>query len=173
MLVKGRTPLTDEPENSEPVSDLIPQSGRVVGIDYGTVRIGIAISDPGQSIASPMEILQSRGDQGNAKYFRSLILEESPVGFVVGLPLHMSGESSGKSREAVAFGRWLRQLTGLPVAFTDERYSTAMAKEICRQLGLSGSKRKAHLDKIAAQVILASWLERLDRQEDSPGSIED
>jgi len=85
----------------------------------------------------------------------------------------MSGDQSKKSREAVAFGQWLRDVTSLPVAWNDERYSTAMAKEICQQLGLSGAKRKDHLDKIAAQVILSSWLERKDRTEDQSGSLED
>ena len=165
--------MSDELENRDPVSEMIPIKGRVIGIDYGTVRIGIAVSDPGQSIASPLEIWQSRGEKANAKYFKALVQQESPAGFVVGLPLHMSGDSSGKSREAVAFGVWLRKLTALPVAFADERYSTAMAKEICQQLGLSGNKRKAHLDKIAAQVILASWLERQDRQQSPRESIED
>jgi putative Holliday junction resolvase len=163
---------TDE-ESLEPNSDLIPQSGRVVGIDFGTARIGVAISDPGQSIASPMEIRQVQNPESDAKYFQQIAKVEQPAGFVVGLPLHMSGDQSKKSQEAVAFGQWLREVTGLPVAWHDERYSTAMAKEVCQQLGLSGAKRKAHLDKIAAQVILSSWLERKDRTGDQAESLED
>ena len=151
-------------ESPSPNSDSIPTAGRVIGVDFGTARIGIAISDPGQSIASPLEIRQVQNPSSDGKYFQKLVAVEQPVGFVVGLPLHMSGDESKKSREAVAFGRWLRETTGLPVTFNDERFSTAMAKEICAQLGLKGPKRKAHLDKIAAQVILASWLERGDRE---------
>lgn len=146
-----------------PACDPIPESGRVLGIDFGTSRIGVAVSDPGQSIASPLEIRQVQGVQADSKYFQKLVATENAVGFVVGLPIHMSGDESKKSREAVAFGKWLREVTELPVTFNDERYSTSMAKEICSQLGLKGPKRKAHLDKIAAQVILASWLEREDR----------
>ena len=154
-------------------SDEIPSSGRVLGIDFGTARIGIAVSDPGQTIASPLEIRQAQTRESDGKYFEKLVKSEQAIGLVVGLPVHMSGDESKKSREAVAFGQWLRELTELPVAFHDERYSTAMAKEICQQLGLKGSKRKAHLDKIAAQVILASWLERVDRNDDTMGSMDD
>ena len=165
--------MSVDEESPGPNSDSIPEAGRVIGIDFGTARIGVAISDPGQSIASPMEIRQVQNPDSDGKYFRKLVELEQPVGFIVGLPLHMSGDASKKSREAVAFGRWLREVTGLPVAWNDERYSTAMAKEICQQLGLSGPKRKAHLDKIAAQVILSSWLERKDRAEDQAQSLED
>ena len=162
-----------EANPSAPDCDPVPESGRVLGIDFGTSRIGIAVSDPGQSIASPLEIRQVQGRESDGKYFEKLVAAEQATGFVVGLPVHMSGDESGKSREAVAFGQWLREVTGLPVTFNDERYSTAMAKEICSQLGLKGPKRKAHLDKIAAQVILASWLERDDRENPELSSIDE
>ena len=156
--------MSENEKSTSPVCDFIPESGRILSIDFGTARIGVAVSDPGQSIASPLEIRQVQGAEQDGKYFQKLVDAEQAVGFVVGLPVHMSGDESKKSREAVAFGRWLRETTGLPVTFNDERFSTAMAKEICAQLGLKGPKRKAHLDKIAAQVILASWLERGDRE---------
>ena len=160
--------MNNPEESATPRQEPIPESGRVLGIDFGTARIGVAVSDPGQSIASPLEIRQVQNQESDGRYFQKLVKEERAVGFVVGLPVHMSGDASKKSREAVAFGKWLRELTGIPVAFNDERYSTAMAKDICAQLGLKGPKRKAHLDKIAAQVILASWLERDDRNSCEP-----
>lgn len=158
--------------NGAPESDRIPTTGRIAGIDFGTVRIGVAISDPGQSIASPLEIHNVQNRQLDGKYFQGLVKTEQLVGFVIGLPIHMSGDQSKKSREAIAFGHWLREQTGQPIAWSDERYSTAMAKEICREMGLNGAKRKAHLDKIAAQVILASWLERFDRSDDQTFSLD-
>jgi len=160
-----------ENDEAAPVSDQIPPEGRVLGIDFGTVRIGVAICDPGQSIASPLETRQVTSREKDAQWFRSQAETESAVGFVVGLPVHMSGDPSQKSREAVAFGVWLRETTGLPVAWIDERYSTAMAKEICAQLGLKGDKRKKHLDRIAAQVILSAWIENGRSGEDQPGEI--
>ena len=112
----------------------IPSSGRVCGVDYGTVRIGIAISDPGQSIASPLETYNRRTQALDAQYFQQLAKAEELVGFVVGLPVHMSGDASEKSVEAVKFGAWVFEQTEIPVAWVDERYSTAMAREMLLSL---------------------------------------
>lgn len=155
-------------------SERIAASGRLGGIDYGTVRIGVAISDPGQSIASPLDVYQVRSPDLNAKYFQRLAEAEKLVGWVVGLPVHMSGDPSEKSREAIVFGKWLSQQTELPVVWVDERYSTARAREILNQSNLSGKKRKAQLDKIAAQVLLTTYLDGdRDRVVLQPESIED
>jgi putative Holliday junction resolvase len=86
-------------------------------------------------------------------------MTERIVGFIVGLPVHMSGDASQKSGEAIAFGNWLRDQTSIPVAWIDERYTTAMAREVLSQSGLSGKKRKAQLDKLAAQILLSVYLE--------------
>ncbi len=165
--------MSDSNESSAPDADPIPPNGRIIGVDFGTRRIGVAISDPGQSIASPLEIRHSQNQQSDGEWFLKLVEREKAVGFVVGLPVHMSGDQSQKSREAIEFGRWLGDLTGLPISWQDERYSTATAKEICAQLGLRGDKRKAHLDKIAAQVILSSWLEREKRDDSKADSLLD
>lgn len=147
----------------------IPDSGRLAGIDFGTVRIGVAISDPGQRLASPYEIYNRRSDSKDAAYFVQLGKDEQLVGFVVGLPVHMSGDESQKSKEAREFGIWLQQTTGLPVDWVDERYSTAMAKEILSQSNMSPKKRKAQLDKLAAQILLTTYLESNSR--DAPGEL--
>jgi len=137
----------------------IPTKGRLGGVDYGTVRIGVAISDPSQMLASPLEVYQARGAALDAKYFKQLVKTENLVGWVVGLPIHLSGQASDKSREATVFGNWLAAETGLPVVWVDERFSTARAREILNESNLSGKKRKAQLDKIAAQVLLTTFLE--------------
>ncbi len=137
----------------------IPHAGRLAGVDFGTVRVGVAISDPRQTIASPLEVYTRRSEKLDAKFFVELVAAEQIVGFVVGLPVHMSGEASEKSREAVVFGNWLAIATGVPVTWFDERYTTAMAREILNQSKLSGKKRKAQLDKLAAQVLLSAFLE--------------
>ena len=146
---------------SEPIP--VPTAGRLVGIDFGTVRVGVAICDEDQRIASPYETYTRRNEQLDAKYFVSLVAETNAAGFVVGLPLHMSGDESEKSGEARAFGAWLNLTTGLPVDWIDERYSTAFAKEMLAAGNLTAKQRKARLDKIAAQAILAAYLES-DRQ---------
>jgi putative holliday junction resolvase len=90
-------------------------AGRVAGIDYGTVRIGIAISNPERTIASPLENYTRRGPEQDAQRFRRLVEEEGVVLFVVGLPIHLDGGESQKSLEARQFGQWLHEATGVPV----------------------------------------------------------
>ena len=149
----------------EPISDNspgqpLPQQGRLGGIDFGTVRVGIAISDPGQTIATPLEVLNRRSEELDRQYFLKLVQVEQLVGFVVGLPVHMSGDASAKSKQAIEFGTWLSEVTSLPVDYIDERYTTAAAREMLNKTALSGKKRKAMLDKLAAQIILTGYLDR-------------
>ena len=139
----------------------LPTSGRLLGIDFGTVRVGIAICDENQSIASPLETYNRRNERLDAKYFQQLVAENSIVGIVVGLPLHMSGDESAKSAEAREYGNWLQTTTGAPVGWIDERYSTAFAREMLSGSNLSAKKRKARLDKVAAQAILMAYLESI------------
>lgn len=159
---------TDEPvrQPSQPAdtsSDLderpLPLTGRLAGIDYGTVRIGVAICDPGQVFSSPHENYNRRVERHDASYFVELVKQESIVGFVVGLPIHISGDESEKSREARAFGKWLQTITELPVNFYDERYTSAHAEEQLMAAKLTKKRRKARLDMLAAQLILKSFLD--------------
>ena len=84
-------------------------SGRIAGIDFGTVRIGIAVSDPRQTISSPYENYTRKDPAQDARRFQKLVLEEEIVQFVVGLPIHLDGNESAKSLEARDFGKWLEQ----------------------------------------------------------------
>ena len=106
----------------------LPTSGRLIGIDFGTVRIGVAISDGDQKIASPLETYTRRNETLDAEYFVRLVQQEHVVGFVVGLPIHMSGDESEKSIEARQFGTWLAEAAGKPVTWIDERFTTAFAR---------------------------------------------
>lgn len=154
---------------------LLPTPGRLAGIDFGTVRIGVAICDPGRTLASPYENYSRRTPLLDSQYFQRLAKEERLVGFVVGLPVHMSGEESAKSQEARGFGVWLTEQTKLPVAFHDERLSSSIAEEMLQQAGLTKKGRKERLDKLAAQIILASYLERAVNSmlRDVTGPLED
>jgi putative Holliday junction resolvase len=141
------------------MTDDFPTTGRLAGIDYGTVRIGVAVCDADRILASPLETYH-RGTVGNdADYFRRLVHEERLVGFVVGLPVHGGGQESQKSIEARQFGRWLGEQTGLPVRFQDERYTSVFAERSLLDAGLTKKRRKQRLDKLAAQAILAAYLE--------------
>ncbi len=103
--------------------------GRVAGIDFGTARIGIAISDPGRSIASPYENYTRRGPQQDARRMRRLVEEERVTLFVVGLPVHLDGRESQSSSRARDFGQWLHEVTRVPVEFCDERFSSVEAEQ--------------------------------------------
>ena len=102
------------------MSDEFPQEGRIAGIDYGSVRIGIAISDPQRILSSPYENYTRRDTQSDAAFFRQLANEERIVAWIVGLPVHSSGDESQKSIEAREFGEWLSEVTGRPVRYYDE-----------------------------------------------------
>ena len=106
----------------------MPQ-GRVAGIDYGTVRIGIAVSDPQRRIASPYENYTRRDKAQDQRRFQRLVEEEQIALFVVGLPVHLDGNESKKSAEARQFGRWLSEVTGVPVEFYDERFTSHEAEQ--------------------------------------------
>lgn len=133
--------------------------GRIAGIDYGTVRIGVAVCDSRQTLASPLDNYQRRGIQADADYFRRLVAEERLTRFVVGLPVHVSGDESQKSREARDFGAWLNSVTGVPVEFFDERYTSVEAEQYLQGAGLTKKRRKARLDMLAAQILLSAYLE--------------
>jgi len=149
-----------------------PATGRVAGLDYGHVRIGVALSDPGRTIASPHANYTRRGEEGDARFFRELVAAEELVGFVVGLPLHTDGRESEKSREVRRFATWLESVTGLPVCFYDERFTTREAGYLLGEAQLTKKKRKQRLDKVAAQLLLAAFLES-NRSDTQPGPLDD
>jgi len=134
-------------------------TGKIAGIDYGTVRIGIAVSDADRVLASPYETYVRKSLDRDAEYFRRLVSEERITQFVLGLPLHLSGDLSEKAKEVIQFGRWLATITGLEVDYMDERYTSVEAEHILRQARLTDKKRKAHRDKLAAQILLSAYLE--------------
>ena len=145
----------------------------MAAIDYGTVRIGVAVTDSRRTLASPLENYTRRGPDADAKHFRELAERERIVLFVVGLPVHLSGNESGKSLEARRFGDWLRDLTGLPVEYFDERFTSYQAEQLLMSADLTKKRRKERMDKLAAQILLSAWLEAGQRGNDSPGDLED
>jgi putative Holliday junction resolvase len=171
---KREIQLPDPPLNPTPDSVApLPPEGRLAGIDFGTVRIGIAISDPSQKWSSPLETYQVRNKELDAQFFVALADRESLTGWVIGLPLHTSGQPSKKSNQAVKFGQWIAASTSLPVDWIDERFTTAAAREMLGASSMSGKKKKANLDKIAAQVILATYLDSDRTQKNKNHSLED
>jgi putative Holliday junction resolvase len=150
-----------------------PPAGRIAAIDYGTVRIGVAVSNASQTLASPYENYTRRTAALDGDYFRRVAKEERITRFVVGLPVHTSGRESEKSVEAKAFGAWLGELTGLPIDFFDERYTTSIAQQMLGEMGVPKAKRKEKLDKLAAQILLTAYLESTERGNAVPQALDD
>jgi len=145
---------------------------RIAGIDYGTVRIGIAVADTETRIASPVDNYTRRSIALDGEYFVRLAKEERPSKFVVGLPVHLDGHESQKSQEARKFGDWLGKITGVPVEYFDERFTSAEAEQFLLDAGLSKQQRKQRLDKLAAQIMLTAYLEANDQTGSPPQSID-
>ncbi|MEO8496527.1 MAG: Holliday junction resolvase RuvX [Planctomycetota bacterium] len=141
------------------MSTSLPREGRLAGVDFGTVRIGVAISDARQSLASPLDNYARGSTDQDARYFQRLVNEEAIVGLVVGLPVHVSGDESKKSLESREFGNWLASVTGLPVDFYDERLSSAIADDFLEIGRLTKKQRQKRRDMLAAQIILANYLD--------------
>ena len=151
---------------------LANQQGRIAGIDYGTVRIGIALADLEVGIASPFETYTRRSEADDAEYFRQLAQQQRLTRLVVGLPVHLDGQESQKSREAREFGAWLEKVTGLTVEYFDERFSSTEAEAILGEAQLTKKRRQQRLDQLAAQIMLTAYLESGAEGQPSPGGIE-
>lgn len=134
--------------------------GRILGLDFGLRRVGAAISDTGRSIASPLEQYVRRDPVQDARHYAALVREHDVARIVVGLPVHTSGREGELAARARAWGAWLAGVTGLAVAFADERYTSVEADDLMMQAGLKRQKRKALRDQLAAQILLQAYLDR-------------
>ncbi len=133
--------------------------GRVAAIDFGLARLGLAVSDPARTLATPVGVFPRRSSHQETEFFRKFVRENEVTLFVVGLPLHLSGRESRLSQQSRQFGTWLQQVTGVPVVFFDERFSTCEAESALASAGLKASMRRRKRDAVAAQKILAAYLE--------------
>lgn len=145
---------------------------RIAGIDFGTVRIGVALADTEVRIAGPYANYTRRTSEIDAECFARLAREEHIELFVVGLPVHLDGRESPKSQQARQFGKWLSDVTGVPVEFFDERFTTVEADELLSERKLTKKQRQYRRDQLAAQVMLTAYLEAGGRGEDAPDAID-
>ena len=134
---------------------------RYLGIDYGTKQIGLAVSDTGGTLAAPLRTIRaSRNLQQDIRLILQGSREYDDVeAFVVGLPLHMDGTAGVQAKLTREFANELGRVTGKPIHLWDERLSSRTADELLREHGVTRKKRKAHQDRVAAQVILQEFLD--------------
>ena len=134
------------------------EPGRVLGLDLGDARIGVAISDPDRRLAVPIGTIRT-GAPADVKAIVELVREHEATLVVVGHPLLMSGRAGERAHHAERFAEALGGLLGIPVLLQDERLSSAEADRALRQAGRSGEQRRREVDRSAATVILQAWLD--------------
>jgi putative Holliday junction resolvase len=142
---------------------------RAMGIDLGTKRIGIAISDFSGTIASPHSVIQrGKSKRLDHQRIRDIVVEEEVEVVIVGLPLAMSGAHTAAAKAATAEARVLATVLSVPVEMFDERLTTVAADRVLREAQISASARRQYVDKVAAAILLQSWLERHRQGVDEP-----
>jgi putative Holliday junction resolvase len=142
---------------------------RILALDYGEQRIGAAVTDPMGIVAQPLETIARRSRDGGAlEAIARLVRDYEVEQIVLGLPLHMDGRPGEQAAAVQRFGRQIAERTGVPVEYLDERWTTVEASRALGELGVTGAKRRAHLDAAAAAILLRTFLERRSARCGSP-----
>ncbi|GAB4530822.1 MAG: Holliday junction resolvase RuvX [Roseibium sp.] len=139
----------------------LPANSRLIGLDLGTKTIGLALSDLGRGIASPMETIRRKKFTQDAEKLLEICSKQEVGGIVLGLPLNMDGSEGPRAQATRAFARNLSQKTDLPITYWDERLSTAAVTRTLLEADSSRAKRAEAVDKMAAAFILQGFLDRL------------
>jgi putative Holliday junction resolvase len=135
-------------------------TGRVMGVDVGTVRVGLAMSDPTGTLASPLETLKRAKDGSDLDRLVALVVEHEVTEVVVGEPVHLSGASGASAEDAGAYAQALAdRIPDVPVQLIDERLSTVTAASHLREGGIDSRKQRSVIDQAAAVVILQQFLD--------------
>ena len=133
---------------------------RVLGLDVGDRRIGVALSDESWTLASPLCVIQSVGWGPDSRQIADIMRETGAELIVSGLPYNMDGSLGFQAKKVQDFLKVVEGL-GFPVAWIDERLTTVTAQNALIEGGMRREDRREHVDKVAAAVILQAWLDRL------------
>ncbi|MCV0425151.1 MAG: Holliday junction resolvase RuvX [Roseibium sp.] len=139
----------------------LPVNSRLIGLDLGTKTIGLALSDLGRGIATPMDTIRRKKFTVDAEQLLDICSKQEVGGMVLGLPLNMDGSEGPRAQATRAFARNLSQKTDLPITYWDERLSTAAVTRTLLEADTSREKRAGVVDKMAAAYILQGFLDRL------------
>jgi len=145
--------------DSLPATPDIPRSGRVLAIDWGTSRLGLAISDETQLLATPLAVLRRRpGKRLPLRDFLTIVETEQPVGLVVGLPVDDAGQLGPAAAQAREMGDLFATRSRLPLDWLDESFTTTEAAHRLTERGIAPRLRRHDIDAIAAAVLLERWI---------------
>lgn len=136
-------------------------TGALLGLDFGEKTIGVAVCDPARKVATPVETIRRTRFTPDAERLAKLAEERGVVGLVLGMPLNMNGTEGPRAQSVRAFARNLVRVLPLPVAFWDERLSTAAMERELIALDMSRAKRAAKIDEMAAAFILQGAIDRI------------
>lgn len=132
---------------------------RILGVDYGDARIGIALSDELEILASPLQTYKSQSMRKDIDYVASIAKEHGCGKIVLGLPLNMNGTEGTRVEKTRAFGKVLEKVAEIPVVYKDERLTTVQVERVFDMGNVRKDKRKQIVDKTAAVLILQSYLD--------------
>ncbi len=138
---------------------------RILALDIGEVRVGVAVCDPGERVASPVCVLPAAEVVSCAKPFRRVLEDWEPELLLCGLPYTLSGEEGPQAERIRKAAAQISAACGIPHEFTDERLSSAEAKRSLREKGLSEKQMRGKVDMIAASVFLQAWLDARHQSE--------
>ena len=133
---------------------------RILALDIGDVRIGVAISDPLGISTNGIETYLSKGKERDVLYFAEMAKARGCEKILLGLPLNMDGSEGDRAAKVRDFGDALAQVSGLEVVYEDERLTTVEAEEMLIEAGLSRKERRKVIDKVAAEIILRCYLNK-------------
>ncbi len=139
---------------------------RLLGLDIGKARVGVAVSDPAQTIASPLAVLDARALNRDVRPLKMIAEDYEVGGLVVGLPLSMNGTEGPQAASVRAVGDRLGKALALSVTYVDERLSSATASRAMGDAGVNTKRQRGKLDMVAASIILQSYIDGLRRSDD-------
>lgn len=137
---------------------------RIMALDIGEVRVGVAVSDPSERVASPVCVLPASEVLANGRAFKRVVEDWEPELFLCGLPLTLAGEEGPQAARIRQAAAAISERTGIPHEFADERLSSAEAKRSLREKGLHERAMRGKVDMIAASLFLQSWLDERTRR---------
>ncbi len=133
--------------------------GRIIGLDLGTKRIGVAISDESQAISFAAETINVIGIKASLSHIAGLVKRYDADRVIIGLPLNMNGTKGAQAEKALNFAKRLQPKIQAEVLTFDERLTTSQGERILISADMSRKKRKKHIDKLAAQIMLQAYLD--------------
>ena len=133
---------------------------RIMGLDVGDKKIGVAISDALLETAQGRTTVQRTSPEADIQRLRKIAEENEVHQIVVGQPLHMDGRPSPQSEKIARFAQQLQEATGIPMVFSDERLTSFAAEQHLEEMGFNWRKRREHVDRVAAMLILQEYLDR-------------